>query len=69
LIDLCINVIQKGWNDYEFDFSGIPQHLKFKILLSLFDHSISITEEDLYAIFIDDYSLLRTNEVFTIKIF
>jgi hypothetical protein len=47
-------VIQKNWNDYEFDFSFISLHLKFKILLCLQKNLSSITEEDLRTIFAEE---------------
>jgi hypothetical protein len=52
LIDLCVNVMQCSWQEYEFGFAPIPQHLRFKMLLCLIkDHPHPVTEMDLCCIF------------------
>jgi hypothetical protein len=53
-------VIQKNWEEYEFDFMGTPHHLKFKILLYLQKyHSFPISEADLYIIFAEDCTYIN----------
>jgi hypothetical protein len=53
-----MSVIEKNWDDYEFDFVGVPLYLKFKILLCLqSNRAYSITENDLYVIFTEEDSL------------
>ena len=54
-MNLCVQQIQKTWEDYEFDFTNVPLHLKFKVLLYLQQqHPIPLTESDLYCIFTEE---------------
>lgn len=53
-------MIQKNWEEYEFDFVEVPMHLKFKMLLQLQScHPFGITEDDLYTIFMENYLQLN----------
>lgn len=63
LVDLCVNALEKNWQQYEFNFTGIPLHLKFKILMCIHEkHSFKLTEYDLYSIFPKDEFMMNNFE-------